>query len=65
VIADSEFCQCTKNGPELNDHSPGSDALMATALKRYNGGWAFVFVMGTFAREMPGDVSRIALYCSI
>ena len=43
---------------ELNGHPPGSDGPMATALKRYNGGRALVFVVGAFA-EMSEDVSRI------
>ena len=43
---------------ELNGRSSGSDGLMVTALKRYNGGRVLVFVMGAFA-EMSGDVRRI------
>jgi len=43
---------------ELNGHLPGSDGPMATALKRHNGAWVLVFVVGAFA-EMPEDVSRI------
>ena len=43
---------------ELNGHSLGSHRPMVTALKRYNGGWVLVFVVGAFA-EMPGGVSRI------
>ena len=38
---------------ELNGHPPGTDGLMVTALKGYNGGQVPVFVMGAFA-EMPG-----------
>ena len=40
---------------ELNGHPPGSDGPMATALKRFNGGRALVFVVGAFA-EMSEDV---------
>ena len=36
----------------------GSDGLMVTALKRYNGCRVLIFVMGAFA-EMSEDVSRI------
>ena len=43
---------------ELNGHPPGSNGPMATALKRYNGGWVLVFVVGAFA-ELSEDVSRI------
>ena len=52
----STVCSCltSVNG----EKPPGSDGLMATALKRYNGGRVLVFVVGAFA-EMSGDVSRI------
>ena len=60
VARDYYFKSAARIG-ELNDHPPGSDGPMATALKRYNGGRVLVFVVGAFA-EMSEDESRI---CSI
>ena len=56
-----DYLKLAARTDELNGHISGSDGLMVTALKRYNGGRVLVFVMGAYA-EMSGDVSRI---CSI